>query len=142
MPATVTPATSTGPRLRQMMPSTTPAATVTAPKTIGPPTVLAALITTVSAPVRCAVTKLAAGWSSAAMPSPSVTSSMRCFLAADTGPTPPARRDLRRAVAPGHGHGAAASTTQAGPRANVIGWPDAVVNVVPPSASARDQRMA
>ena len=33
----------------------------------------------------------------------------------------------------GHGHGAAASTTQTGPRANLIGWPDAVVNVVPPS---------
>src|SRR6266567_7038412 len=41
-----------------------------------------------------------------------------------------------------HGHGAAASTTQTGPRANVIGWPDKVVNVVPPSASGRDQRMA
>jgi hypothetical protein len=40
------------------------------------------------------------------------------------------------------GHGAAASTTQTGPRANVIGWPDAAVNVVPPSASGRDQRTA
>ena len=38
-------------------------------------------------------------------------------------------------------HGAAASTTQTGPRANVIGWPDKVVNAVPPSASGRDQRI-
>lgn len=37
-------------------------------------------------------------------------------------------------------HGAVASTTQTGPRANVIGCPDTVVNVVPPSASGRDQR--
>jgi hypothetical protein len=29
-------------------------------------------------------------------------------------------------------HAAAASTTQTGPRANVMTWPDMVVNVVPP----------
>jgi len=39
-------------------------------------------------------------------------------------------------------HGVAASTTQTGPRANVMVWPDVVVNVVPPLASGRDQRMA
>jgi hypothetical protein len=33
-----------------------------------------------------------------------------------------------------------ASTTQTGPVANVIGWPDSVVKVVPPLASGRDQR--
>jgi hypothetical protein len=95
LPATVTPATSTGPRLRQMMPSTTPAATVTAPKTTGPPTVLAARITAVSAPVRCAATKLATGWSSAAMPSPSVTSSISvpAPTAADAMTTSPSAAD-------------------------------------------------
>ena len=34
----------------------------------------------------------------------------------------------------------AASTIQTGPRAKVIGWPDAVRNVVPSSAVGRDQR--
>jgi hypothetical protein len=38
-------------------------------------------------------------------------------------------------------HGAEVSTTQTWPGAKVIGWPDAVVNVVPPFASGRDQRM-
>ena len=32
------------------------------------------------------------------------------------------------------------STIQTGPRANVIGWPDAVRKVVPSSAAGRDQR--
>ena len=41
-----------------------------------------------------------------------------------------------------HCRGAAVSITQTGPRANVMGWPDMVVNVVPPLASGRDQRMA
>jgi hypothetical protein len=39
-------------------------------------------------------------------------------------------------------HGVAASTIQTGPRAKVIGWPVAVVNVAPPLASGRDQRIA
>jgi hypothetical protein len=51
-----------------MMPSTTPTATVKIPRTTGPPALLAARITVVSAPVRCAATKLATGWSSAATP--------------------------------------------------------------------------
>src|SRR5215469_8859836 len=50
LPATVTPATSTGAQRRQAMPSTTPTATVTAARTTGPPALLAACITTVSAP--------------------------------------------------------------------------------------------
>ena len=33
-----------------------------------------------------------------------------------------------------HATGPLASTTQTGPRANVMTWPDMVVNVVPPSA--------
>jgi predicted transcriptional regulator len=37
-------------------------------------------------------------------------------------------------------YGAVASTTQTGPRANVMTWPDMVVNVVPLSALGRDQR--
>ena len=34
----------------------------------------------------------------------------------------------------------AARTIHTGPRANVIGWPDVVVNAVPPSGAGRDQR--
>ena len=39
-------------------------------------------------------------------------------------------------------HGAAARTIHTGPRANVIGWPDMVVNVVPPSGPGRDHRVS
>ena len=39
-----------------------------------------------------------------------------------------------------YGYFRAASTIQTGPGAKVIGCPDAVVNVVPPSGSGRDQR--
>ena len=38
------------------------------------------------------------------------------------------------------GFGAAARMTQTWPGANVIGWPEARVYAVPPSADGRDQR--
>ena len=52
----------------------------------------------------------------------------------------PAARPGRRDTA--QPYGAAASTTQTWPRANVMGPPVVAVNVVPPLASGRDQRMA
>lgn len=42
--------------------------------------------------------------------------------------------------APHHRYLPAARTIHTGPRAKVIGWPDVVVNIVPPSGSGRDQR--
>ena len=101
LPATVTPATSTGAQRRQMMPSTTPAATVTAPRATGPPAALAVRITMVSAPVRCAAAKSATGWSSAATPSPSVTSSISlpAPAAADAVTTSPSAADTPKSQA-------------------------------------------
>lgn len=76
---------------------------------------------------------------------PAAEASIVCGVRPPTGPGGLAQPDLgwsqrRPAPAMTLSHGAAASTTQTGPRANVIGWPDAVVNLVPPSASGRDQR--
>ena len=68
-------------------------------------------------------------------PDPAVMCSGRCRHI-QWRVTPRGRQDT---VEP---HGAAASTTQAGPRAKVMGLPVVVVNVVPPLASGRDQRMA
>jgi hypothetical protein len=60
---------------------------------------------------------------------PSVPIPMPRAIAAGTSVGADPLRDLR------HPFGAAASTTQTGLRANVMTWPDRVVNVVPPSAS-------
>jgi hypothetical protein len=67
-------------------------------------------ITVVSAPVRCAATKLATGWSSAATPSPSVTSSIStpAPTAADVTTTSPSAVDMPNS----HGGRSRATTTE------------------------------
>src|SRR5512135_1453685 len=74
-PAQVTASTSTGAHDRQAMPSSRPTASAMTAIPAGPPALLTGSITAVSGGARCAATNRATGWSSTAIPSPSVTSS-------------------------------------------------------------------